>query len=230
MTREQKASPLPGLLGVIIFLALLGVSIWAIVPASGLEPVGLRIVLFALGICLASLSLNGFFTVQPNQAEVIILLGKYVGSVHEDGWWWTNPIASKKKLSLRVRSLNGDKLQVNDKDGNPVEIAAVVVWRVRDSAQAVFDVDTYEQFVAVQSETAVRHLASQYPYDAHDDETLSLRGSMDQISETLRAELQARLDKAGVEVIESRLKEEEDDIMKQLHTLEEHLSAWQRAE
>jgi regulator of protease activity HflC (stomatin/prohibitin superfamily) len=128
-----------------------------------------------------------------------------VGSVHDAGWWWVNPIASKKKLSLRVRSLNGEKLKVNDKDGNPVEIAAVVVWRVRDSAQATFDVDAYEQFVAVQSETAVRHLASQYPYDAHDDETQSLRGSMDQISESLRAELQERLDKAGVEIIESRL-------------------------
>jgi regulator of protease activity HflC (stomatin/prohibitin superfamily) len=128
-----------------------------------------------------------------------------VGSVHIPGWWWTNPIASKKKISLRVRSLNGEKLKVNDKDGNPVEIAAVVVWRVRDSAQAVFDVDTYEQFVSVQSETAVRHLASQYTYDAHDDETISLRGNMDQISEALRAELQVRLDKAGVEIIESRL-------------------------
>jgi regulator of protease activity HflC (stomatin/prohibitin superfamily) len=112
---------------------------------------------------------------------------------------------SKKKISLRVRSLNGEKIKVNDKDGNPVEIAAVTVWRVRDSAQATFDVDKYESFVDVQSETAVRHLASQYPYDSHDDVTLSLRGSMDQVSEALRAELQVRLEKAGVEIIEARL-------------------------
>jgi len=204
MTRETKAHPLPGMLGVVIILALLALTAFFIMmPGAG--TMGLRITMVALLITVASISLNGFFTVQPNQAEVIILLGKYVGSVHDDGWWWTNPIASKKKISLRVRSLNGEKLKVNDKDGNPVEIAAVVVWRVRDSAQAVFDVDTYEQFVAVQSETAVRHLASQFTYDAHDEETISLRGNMDQISEALRAELQERLDKAGVEIIESRL-------------------------
>jgi len=204
MTRETKAHPLPGMLGVLIILALIALTAFFIMmPGAG--PMGLRITMVALLVTVASISLNGFFTVQPNQAEVIILLGQYVGSVHDAGWWWTNPIASKKKLSLRVRSLNGDKLKVNDKDGNPVEIAAVVVWRVRDSAQAVFDVDTYEQFVAVQSETAVRHLASQFTYDAHDEETISLRGNMDQISEALRAELQVRLDKAGVEILESRL-------------------------
>jgi regulator of protease activity HflC (stomatin/prohibitin superfamily) len=192
-------------LGLVLFLLLLAVSLWAVLPGSGIGAIGWRIGVLTLGVTLASISLNGFFTLQPNQAEVVILLGRYVGSVHDAGWWWVNPIASKKKLSLRVRSLNGEKLKVNDKDGNPVEIAAVVVWRVRDSAQATFDVDAYEQFVAVQSETAVRHLASQYPYDAHDDETQSLRGSMDQISESLRAELQERLDKAGVEIIESRL-------------------------
>lgn len=205
MTREIKAHPLPGLVGLFIFLALLALALWAVLPGSGVGPMALRLTIFVLSMGLAMLSINGFFTLQPNQAEVVILLGKYVGSVHDSGWWWVNPIASKKKLSLRVRSLNGEKLKVNDKDGNPVEIAAVVVWRVRDSAQAVFDVDAYEQFVAVQSETAVRHLASQYPYDAHDDETQSLRGSMDQISSTLKTELQERLDKAGVEIIESRL-------------------------
>ncbi len=204
MTRETKAHPLPGVVGLFLVLALIALAV-VFVTTTGSGPLWFRISMIGLTITLASIALNGFFTVQPNQAEVIILLGKYVGSVHDDGWWWTNPIASKKKLSLRVRSLNGEKLKVNDKDGNPVEIAAVVVWRVRDSAQAVFDVDTYEQFVAVQSETAVRHLASQYTYDAHDDETVSLRGNMDQISEALRAELQVRLDKAGVEVIESRL-------------------------
>ena len=204
MTRETKAHPLPGLLGLLIVLGMVALAAF-FVMAPGTGPMGLRVSMVVLLVTVATVSLNGFFTIQPNQAEVIILLGKYVGTVHDAGWWWTNPIATKKKLSLRVRSLNGEKLKVNDKDGNPVEIAAVVVWRVRDSAQAVFDVDAYEQFVAVQSETAVRHLASQFTYDAHDDETISLRGNMDQVSEALRAELQVRLDKAGVEVLESRL-------------------------
>ena len=205
MTKEKQAHPLPGTIGVVIFLVLLFVSTMLILPSTPAGPLGLRITLVTLGFIAASLMLNGFFTVQPNQAEVLILLGDYKGSVRQTGWWWTNPIMSKKRISLRIRSLNGEKIKVNDKDGNPVEIAAVVMWRVHDSAQASFDVDTYEQFVAVQSETAVRHLASQYTYDAHDDETVSLRGNMDQIAEALRQELAVRLDKAGVEILESRL-------------------------
>jgi len=204
MTRELKAHPLPGLIGLFIFVGLLALAaVFTFIP--GIAPIGLRISTIVTLILVASLVLNGFFTVQPNQAMVLVLLGTYKGSATDAGWWWTNPIMSKKKISLRVRSLNGERLKVNDKEGNPVEIAAVVVWRVRNSAQAVFDVDAYEQFVAVQSETAVRHLASQYTYDAHDEDTVSLRGNMDQISESLRAELQVRLDKAGVEVLESRL-------------------------
>jgi regulator of protease activity HflC (stomatin/prohibitin superfamily) len=205
MTRETESHPLPGLIGLVLFVLMLVVSFLIILPSSAIEPVGLRVFLFVLSLGITAVMLNGFFTVQPNQAEVLILLGNYMGSVRKTGWWFTNPIVTKKKMSLRVRSLNGERLKVNDKDGNPVEIAAVIVWRVRDSAQATFDVDKYDQFVAVQSETAVRHLASQYPYDTHDDAVVSLRGNMDDISEALRAELQDRLDKAGVEVIESRL-------------------------
>jgi len=205
MTKEIPSHPLPGTLGLVLFLVLLFGSILLIAPWTPAGPLGVRITLVTLGLIAASLSLNGFFTVQPNQAMVLVLLGSYKGSVRTPGWWWTNPIMSKKKISLRVRSLNGEKTKVNDKDGNPVEIAAVIMWRVHDSAQATFDVDTYEQFVAVQSETAVRHLASQYPYDGHDEETVSLRGNMDQIAEALRQELLVRLDKAGVEVLESRL-------------------------
>jgi regulator of protease activity HflC (stomatin/prohibitin superfamily) len=205
MTKETPSHPLPGTLGLVLFLVLLFGSILLIAPSTPAGPLGVRITLVTLGLIAASLSLNGFFTVQPNQAMVLVLLGSYKGSVRTPGWWWTNPIMSKKKISLRVRSLNGEKTKVNDKDGNPVEIAAVIMWRVHDSAQATFDVDTYEQFVAVQSETAVRHLASQYPYDGHDEETVSLRGNMDQIAEALRQELLVRLDKAGVEVLESRL-------------------------
>ncbi len=205
MTKETQSHPLPGTAGLIIFLVLFFGSILLILPSVPVEPLGVRIVLVTIGMIAASLSLNGFFTVQPGQAEVLLLLGNYEGSVRAPGWWWTNPIMSKKKMSLRVRSLNGEKIKVNDKEGNPVEIAAVVMWRVHDSAQASFDVDAYEQFVAVQSETAVRHLASLYPYDAHDEETVSLRGNMDQIAEALRQELAVRLDKAGVEILESRL-------------------------
>ncbi len=205
MTKETKAHPLPGAVGLVIFVVLLAVSTWLVMPASPIRPYGLSVVIGSFGLLVAMLVLNGFFTVQPNHGRVLILLGNYTGTVRTPGWWFTNPIMTKKRVSLRVHSLNGQQLKVNDKDGNPVEIAAVTVWRVRDSAQAIFDVDKYEEFVAVQSETGVRHLASQYPYDSHDDVTLSLRGSMDQISETLCVELQSRLDKAGVEVIEARL-------------------------
>src|SRR5262245_9616017 len=205
MTKEIQSRPLPGMAGLVIFLVLLFASVLLVLPTTPIEPLGLRIFLVSVGFIAASISLNGFFTVQPNQAMVLILLGNYTGSVRSTGWWWVNPIMTKRKISMRVRSLNGEKIKVNDKDGNPVEIAAVVVWKVHDSAQALFDVDTYEQFVAVQSETAVRHLASQYPYDAHDEETVSLRGNMDQIAEALRQELSVRLDKAGVEILESRL-------------------------
>jgi regulator of protease activity HflC (stomatin/prohibitin superfamily) len=156
-------------------------------------------------VFLAILTMTGLFTVQPNQAVVLVLFGTYVGTVRDAGWWWTNPFNLKKRISLRVRSLNGHMIKVNDKAGNPVEIAAVVVWRVRDTAEATFDVEDYEAFVSVQSETAVRHLASQYPYDAEDHEGLSLRGSTDKVSESLREELQARLRQAGVDVIEARL-------------------------
>jgi regulator of protease activity HflC (stomatin/prohibitin superfamily) len=205
MTKEIPSRSLSGAAGLLLFLVLLTVSIVLIAPTTPVGPLGLRLALAVLCFAATALTLNGFFTVQPNQAEVLVLLGTYKGTVRDTGWWWTNPIMTKRRISLRVRSLNGDKIKVNDKDGNPVEIAAVIVWRVHDSAQATFDVDQYEQFVAVQSETAVRHLASQYPYDAHDEATVSLRGNMDEVAEALRKELSARLEKAGVEVIESRL-------------------------
>jgi regulator of protease activity HflC (stomatin/prohibitin superfamily) len=205
MTKEIQSRPMTGVAGLILFFALLAISTLVVLPGTPVGPLGLRIALVALGFTATALTLNGFFTVQPNQAEVLVLLGTYKGTVRDAGWWWTNPIMTKRKISLRVRSLNGDKIKVNDKDGNPVEIAAVIMWRVHDSAQATFDVDQYEQFVAVQSETAVRHLASQYPYDTHDDSTTSLRGNMDEVAEALRKELSVRLDKAGVEVLESRL-------------------------
>ena len=155
---------------------------------------------------LALLAAQGFVIVQPNEARVLILFERYVGTLLEPGLWWVNPVTarSRRRVSLRVRSFQGERIKVNDASGNPIELAAVVVWRVVDTAKAVFDVDDFEQFVVVQSETAVRHLASRYPYDDY-IEGASLRGSADEILAALQAELQARLEAAGIEVLEARL-------------------------
>lgn len=147
----------------------------------------------------------GLFTVQPNQAKVVIFLGKYAGSVREDGFWWTNPFTVRKKVSLRVHNFNSDRIKVNDAVGNPIEIAAVVVWRVVDSAKALFDVENYGEFVSIQSETAIRALASRYPYDLPEENVSSLRGSPDEIAASLKHEVEARLEIAGLEVMEARL-------------------------
>jgi len=204
MTQEKQASPLPGLVGLVLFIAVQAGSIWFLIySASNDHPFGAAAagLVFILGV----LTVNGFFTVQPNQGMVLTLVGNYAGTVRTPGWWWTHPLMKKRRISLRARSLNGQQIKVNDKDGNPVEIAAIVVWRVRNSAQATFDVDNYEQFVAVQSETAVRHLAGVHPYDTHQPDVVSLRGNMDQIGAFLKDELQVRLDPAGVEVVDPRL-------------------------
>jgi regulator of protease activity HflC (stomatin/prohibitin superfamily) len=156
-------------------------------------------------LILAIASSCGFFTLQPNEAAVLILFGAYKGTVRDSGFFWTNPLNQKSKISLRARNLNGDKLKVNDKRGNPIEIAAVVVWRVQDTAQACFDVDNYENYVAVQSESAVRHLASSYAYDEGEPNEITLRGGSDDVSAALREELHQRLTKAGVHVEEARL-------------------------
>ena len=149
--------------------------------------------------------MGGFFTLQPNVAAVLLLFGKYVGTAREEGFRWANPLLTKKKLSLRAHNLNGETVKVNDKRGNPVEIAAVVVWRVTNTAQAVFDVEDFGGFVAVQSESGLRHLASVYPYDTLEEGELSLRGSMDEVSAALTKELQERVVKAGVTIDEARL-------------------------
>jgi regulator of protease activity HflC (stomatin/prohibitin superfamily) len=146
----------------------------------------------------------GFVMVQPNEARALIFFGKYAGSVRESGFFWVNPLTLKKRVSLRVRNFNSEKLKVNDAAGNPIIIGAVVVWKVVDSAKALFDVDNYEEFVAIQSETAIRSLASRYPYDSHADDVPSLRG-IDEVAETLKREVEERLEVAGVEVIEARI-------------------------
>lgn len=147
----------------------------------------------------------GFFTLQPNEAAVLILFGDYRGTVKESGFKWANPLLSKVKVSLRARNWNGEMIKVNDSRGNPIEIATVVVWQVEDTARAVFDVDDFSHFVHVQSESALRHLAMAYPYDNYEGDHLSLQGSTDEVSDRLQQEIQERVEKAGVRVIEARL-------------------------
>lgn len=157
-------------------------------------------------VVLASISCSGFFTLQPNEARVLVLFGSYRGTVRTSGFHWVNPFYSKPKISLRSRNFNSDKLKVNDKRGNPIEIGAVVVWRVNDSAQASFDVEDFESYVSVQSESAVRHIASRYAYDhADDQEEVTLQSSNEEVLQAMKVELQERLSKAGVEVEEARI-------------------------
>ena len=143
--------------------------------------------------------------VQPNESKVLILFGKYTGTVRDSGFWWVNPFTIKKHVSLRIRNFNSDKIKVNDLHGNPIEIATVIVWRVVDSARAIFDVQNYEQFVAIQAETAIRTLASEYPYDTNEGEKESLRSSPTEVAENLQKELQKRLDVTGVIIVEARI-------------------------
>jgi len=147
----------------------------------------------------------GFFMVNPKEARVMQLFGKYAGTVHDSGLRWANPFYTKMRVSLRVRNFESSKLKVNDKNGNPIEIAAVIVWEVTDTAEAVFQVDDYEDFVSIQSESALRNLATSYAYDHHEDDDISLRSDPAKISAALKIEVQDRLEKAGVTVIESRI-------------------------
>ena len=162
----------------------------------------------AVGLLLTLTAFLGLFIVNPNDSRVLVLFGTYKGTVKKNGFYWANPFLSKRKITLRARNLNGDRLKVNDKSGNPIQIAAVVVWRVADTFRAAFDVDDYEHYVIVQSEAAVRHLAGSYPYDTFDDdeeELLTLRAGTDQVNGVLERELGERFDRAGIEVIEARI-------------------------
>ena len=160
-----------------------------------------------VSLLLMILVLPGFFVVEPNRAGVLVLFGTYQGTVRQPGFYWTNPFTNKQRVSLRDNNLNGDKLKVNDLLGNPIEIAAVVVWRVHDTAQAVFDVENYSQFVTVQSESALRMMASRHPYDdgQHETARTSLRGSAQEVIDELVQELRQRLEPAGIQVVEARL-------------------------
>ncbi|MFC5911109.1 SPFH domain-containing protein [Streptacidiphilus monticola] len=164
-----------------------------------LAPVGLVVVVLAL------LSCRGLTAVAPGQAQVVSLLGKYRGTLRAPGLNWVNPFSVRRAVSTRIRNQETDTIKVNDSDGNPIEMAAVVVWQVEDTAKAVFEVDDFRQFVAIQAETAVRHIASSYPYDARDEDRISLRDSAEEITRTLSAEIAARVAPAGVGIIESRI-------------------------
>ncbi|NUP90293.1 MAG: SPFH domain-containing protein [Candidatus Sumerlaeia bacterium] len=192
-----------GMLGLTILLYVFTAAglVWSI---SNENVPGLIFTVVALlGAVLLSC---GFFMLQPNQAAVLLLFGAYQGTARSSGFWWVNPFYWKKKLSLRLHNLAGERLKVNDKTGNPIEIAAIVVWRVADTYAASFDVDNYMSYVETQGESALRHLATQYPYDAWEDETaVSLRANIDEVSHALERELQDRLSKAGVVVEEARL-------------------------
>ncbi|WP_040952920.1 SPFH domain-containing protein [Gorillibacterium massiliense] len=194
---EKKAWKVNGFLGFLIEALLLGGGIFAIVREATVPAVVLLLLFLFM---LTSLSV-----VFPNQAKVVTFFGSYVGSIRESGMWLTIPFSGRRKISLRVRNFNSIKLKVNDINGNPIEIAAVVVFRVIDSAKALFDVDNYNKFVEIQSETALRHVASKYPYDDLNGDELSLRGNSDEVSAELTKELLVRLAVSGVEVIEARL-------------------------
>ncbi|WP_290614843.1 SPFH domain-containing protein [Arsukibacterium sp. UBA3155] len=187
-----------GMIGVLLILQVLMVAGVIVVP-------GVAKALFLLAAIVVLVCWFGFYMVHPNQSAVLQLFGRYVGTDLNNGLRWSNPLYSKQKVSLRVRNFESSKMKVNDSAGNPVEIAAVVVWKVVDSAEAVFEVDNYENFVTIQSESAIRHLASSYAYDAGNDQDISLRSSTDDITELLKDEIQARLNKAGLQVLESRI-------------------------
>ncbi len=204
MIREREAKAQAGVPMLLILLVLLVADImmliWSIKYDQGLGVLA--------GVVLGTtffIMLGGFFVVNPNVTAVITLFGNYIGSERRTGLWWINPFSSKKTVSVRVRNFESAKLKVNDHDGNPIEIAAVVVWRVVDSAEAIFQVDNYDNFVHVQTEAALRNLATSHPYDAHNDGQLSLRGNTQDVADQLKIEVQARLERAGVEVIESRI-------------------------
>jgi regulator of protease activity HflC (stomatin/prohibitin superfamily) len=210
MIRERERNGLPGvpflLLALLLPPGILALFVFGV--AAPFLPDGLRAVNFVLALALVItelLVLKGFFMVAPNSARVLQLFGDYVGTAKRPGLRWTNPFVSKRTISLRVRNFESSHLKVNDLEGNPIEIAAVIVWRVVETAEATFEVDSYENYVKVQSEAAVRNLATSYAYDAHDDAVLSLRGSTSAVADHLKQEVQQRLQKAGVEVLEARI-------------------------
>lgn len=204
MIREMEYKAFPGVPAILLLFAATAGSAYGIYLSARAGSV-VGIVVSALAVAFFALLWGGLFPVNPNEARVLQLFGRYRGTVRAPGLWWANPLMSKSKVSTRIRNFETSKLKVNDKDSNPIEIAAVVVWRVVDTAEALFEVDNYAEYVEVQSEAALRALATHYPYDAHDEQTLSLAANAAEINEQLKAAVQERLSKAGVEVLEARI-------------------------
>lgn len=204
MTQERSITPSDGWQMLTMNLVALLAGGLCVVGGALLESpfVAVTGVLIAIG---AVISLTGHFTLAPNEACVLSLFGPYVGTVREAGFYWANPFYTKRKISLRIRNFEGTKLKVNDKQGNPIEIATVVVWHVSNTAEAIFDVENYEHYVQVQSETALRHLANSYAYDHGEEHEITLRSGVDEVSGTLKQELTERLARAGVVIDETRL-------------------------
>jgi len=206
MLQEKELKALPGgLMVAVLLLVLPAAAVGAITLAVKADnPLGVlgAVLVFVIVdlICLA-----GFAVINPNEAKVVQLFGTYKGTIKQPGFWWVNPFTRRRRVSLRVRNFESSKLKVNDQDGNPIEIASVIVWRVIETAEAIFHVDDYEHYVHVQSESAVRTLATSYPYDAHLEGQMSLRMSVGEIAHKLRDEIQERVGKAGVEVVEARI-------------------------
>ncbi|MCI3222876.1 SPFH domain-containing protein [Streptomyces sp. NP-1717] len=205
--REFQASSIGG--GLALLLGLIGLvgGIALVVIGAALSSTGGKVALIVLGVLLAIaafVAMCGLNMVAPGEARVVQLFGRYRGTIRVDGLRWVNPLTSRAKISTRVRNHETAVLKVNDAYGNPIELAAVVVWRVEDTAQALFEVDDFLEFVSTQTEAAVRHIAIEYPYDAHEEDGLSLRGNAEEITEKLAVELHARVEAAGVHIIESR--------------------------
>jgi regulator of protease activity HflC (stomatin/prohibitin superfamily) len=205
MIRERDVRGVPGIpVLIVLILALIG-CVWGLVDGAREADAAWRAVGWGLGLLLTIFLLAGLFVVNPNEGRVLQLFGDYAGTVKAPGLRWANPFYTKKRISLRVRNFESGRLKVNDNEGNPIEIAAVVVWQVVDTAEAVFQVDDYNNYVKVQSEAALRNLATSYTYDSHDDAHVSLRGHTAAVAEHLKKEIQERLLRAGVEVIEARI-------------------------
>lgn len=197
---ERRTDGAPGIPILLIGLVAIAAGIFLITVATGLT-----VLLGVLLVVIVTLVLRGLTAVAPGQARVVQLLGRYTGSIRRTGLRWVNPFTTRRRVSTRIRNHQTEVTKVNDADGNPIEIAAVVVWQVGDTARAVFEVDDFEQFVSIQAETAVRHIANSYPYDAHQDGPMSLRDSTDEVSRKLADEISARVASAGVTVVEARL-------------------------
>ena len=204
MIRERELGTLPGLPMALLFFVVLCGLVYALISSAAWGSV-VWIVALSIAILLDVLLFMGLFVVNPNEGRVLQLFGDYVGTVKRPGLRWASPLYTKRRISQRVRNFESARLKVNDRDGNPIEIAAVAVWRVVDTTEAVFHVDDYQNFVKVQTEAAVRNLATSYTYDAHLEGDMSLRGNTAEVAEHMKKEIQERLATAGVEVIEARI-------------------------